>query len=150
MAAGYWIFHADIADRQAFTAYMSATAAAFAKYGARLIVRGGNQEIVEGTARSRHGGDRIQGLRNRARLLSVAGISDCADSPRGREHLRLVSSRAMTGRNRAESEFAMSDMRLVVTGAAGRMGRTLIKAIHETPGVTLDRRARAAGLAGAR
>ncbi len=31
----------------------------------------------------------------------------------------------------------MSDMRLVVTGAAGRMGRTLVKAIHETPGLTL-------------
>jgi 4-hydroxy-tetrahydrodipicolinate reductase len=31
----------------------------------------------------------------------------------------------------------MSDMRLVVTGAAGRMGRTLVKAIHETPGMTL-------------
>ena len=31
----------------------------------------------------------------------------------------------------------MSDMRLVVTGAAGRMGRTLIRAIHETPGLTL-------------
>ncbi len=32
----------------------------------------------------------------------------------------------------------MSEMRLVVTGAAGRMGRTLVKAIHETPGVTLS------------
>ena len=32
----------------------------------------------------------------------------------------------------------MSDMRLVVTGAAGRMGRTLVKAIHETPGVVLS------------
>jgi 4-hydroxy-tetrahydrodipicolinate reductase len=31
----------------------------------------------------------------------------------------------------------MTDMRLVVTGAAGRMGRMLIKAIHETSGVTL-------------
>jgi 4-hydroxy-tetrahydrodipicolinate reductase len=31
----------------------------------------------------------------------------------------------------------MSDMRLVVTGAAGRMGRTLVKTIDETPGVTL-------------
>jgi 4-hydroxy-tetrahydrodipicolinate reductase len=31
----------------------------------------------------------------------------------------------------------MSDMRLVVTGAAGRMGRTLVKAIAETPGLTL-------------
>lgn len=32
----------------------------------------------------------------------------------------------------------MSEMRLVVTGAAGRMGRTLVKAIHETAGVTLS------------
>jgi 4-hydroxy-tetrahydrodipicolinate reductase len=32
----------------------------------------------------------------------------------------------------------MADMRLVVTGAAGRMGRMLVKAIHETPGVVLS------------
>jgi 4-hydroxy-tetrahydrodipicolinate reductase len=32
----------------------------------------------------------------------------------------------------------MSDMRLVVVGAAGRMGRMLIKAIHETPGCVLS------------
>lgn len=31
----------------------------------------------------------------------------------------------------------MSEMRLVVVGAAGRMGRMLIKTIHETPGATL-------------
>ena len=31
----------------------------------------------------------------------------------------------------------MADMRLVVTGAAGRMGRMLIKTIAETPGVAL-------------
>src|SRR5689334_4939150 len=32
----------------------------------------------------------------------------------------------------------MSEMRLVVAGAAGRMGRMLIQAIHETPGATLS------------
>lgn len=32
----------------------------------------------------------------------------------------------------------MNDMRLVVTGAAGRMGRILIRTILETPGVTLS------------
>jgi 4-hydroxy-tetrahydrodipicolinate reductase len=32
----------------------------------------------------------------------------------------------------------MADMRLVVTGAAGRMGRMLVKTIHETPGVVLS------------
>jgi 4-hydroxy-tetrahydrodipicolinate reductase len=31
----------------------------------------------------------------------------------------------------------MSDMRLIVAGAGGRMGRTLVKAIAETPGLTL-------------
>ena len=31
----------------------------------------------------------------------------------------------------------MADMRMIVTGAAGRMGRMLIKAIAETPGLTL-------------
>jgi 4-hydroxy-tetrahydrodipicolinate reductase len=32
----------------------------------------------------------------------------------------------------------MADMRLVVTGAAGRMGRELIRAIHDTPGAILS------------
>ena len=32
----------------------------------------------------------------------------------------------------------MADMRLVVTGAAGRMGRMLVKTIHETPGAVLS------------
>jgi 4-hydroxy-tetrahydrodipicolinate reductase len=34
--------------------------------------------------------------------------------------------------------FIMSDMRLVVVGAAGRMGRTLIKAVAETQGCVLS------------
>jgi 4-hydroxy-tetrahydrodipicolinate reductase len=32
----------------------------------------------------------------------------------------------------------MADMRLVVTGAAGRMGRELVRAIHATPGAVLS------------
>ena len=31
----------------------------------------------------------------------------------------------------------MADMRLIVAGAGGRMGRTLVKAIAETKGLTL-------------
>src|SRR3954469_12815669 len=31
----------------------------------------------------------------------------------------------------------MSDMRLIVAGAGGRMGRALIRTIHETPGAVL-------------
>ena len=40
----------------------------------------------------------------------------------------------------------MSDMRLVVAGAAGRMGRMLVQAIHADAGRDALRRARAAGL----
>ena len=42
----------------------------------------------------------------------------------------------------------MSDMRLVVVGAAGKMGRTLIRIIAETPGVTLVGAIEAAGAPG--
>src|ERR1041385_64920 len=38
---------------------------------------------------------------------------------------------------RGNTELAMSDMRLIVAGAGGRMGRTLVKAIGETPGLAL-------------
>src|SRR3954465_4008785 len=34
-------------------------------------------------------------------------------------------------------ETSMPDMRLIVAGAGGRMGRTLVKAIADTPGLTL-------------
>ena len=41
----------------------------------------------------------------------------------------------------------MSDMRLIVAGAGGRMGRTLIHAIAATPGVVLAGATEAAGAA---
>lgn len=41
----------------------------------------------------------------------------------------------------------MADMRLVVVGAAGKMGRTLIRIIAETPGVTLGGAVERAGAA---
>ena len=43
----------------------------------------------------------------------------------------------------------MSDMRLIVAGAGGRMGRTLVKAIAETPGLDARRRDRRRGFAAA-
>jgi 4-hydroxy-tetrahydrodipicolinate reductase len=42
----------------------------------------------------------------------------------------------MTARSR-NGEQTMSDMRLIIAGAGGRMGRTLVKAIAETEGLTL-------------
>ena len=50
---GYWIAHVSVDDAQAYEAYRQANAAAFAKYGARFLVRGGPQDVVEGAARPR-------------------------------------------------------------------------------------------------
>lgn len=53
MPKGYWVAHVDVDDAEAYEAYKAANAAPFAEYGARFLVRGGAQQIREGTARSR-------------------------------------------------------------------------------------------------
>jgi uncharacterized protein (DUF1330 family) len=50
---GYWIAHADISDPEGYKAYAAADMAALRKYGARILVRGGAFELVEGAGRSR-------------------------------------------------------------------------------------------------
>ena len=53
MPKGYWVAHVDVRDPQAYEAYRQANAMAFAKYGARFIVRGAPQEVREGVAKGR-------------------------------------------------------------------------------------------------
>ena len=53
MAKGYWIALVDVSDPEAYQAYTKENAVAFAKYGARFLVRGGTAETVEGQSRSR-------------------------------------------------------------------------------------------------
>lgn len=54
MSKGYWIGHIDVHDLEAYRPYMAAAAAAIAAHGGRYLVRGGENEVVEGQARSRH------------------------------------------------------------------------------------------------
>ena len=54
MAKGYWIASVEVTDPEGYKQYVAANAAAFAKYGARFIVRGGRFEAPEGSARSRN------------------------------------------------------------------------------------------------
>jgi uncharacterized protein (DUF1330 family) len=54
MAKGYWVARVDVSDADAYQKYVQANAAAFSKYGARFIVRGGAFEVPEGTSRSRN------------------------------------------------------------------------------------------------
>ena len=53
MAKGYWVAHVDVSDPQAYEKYREANAVAFAEYGARFLVRGGNQEVREGQMKAR-------------------------------------------------------------------------------------------------
>ena len=54
MPKGYWIARLDVTDPVGFREYVAANGAAFSRFGARFIVRGGRFEAVEGTARSRN------------------------------------------------------------------------------------------------
>ena len=53
MSKAYWIAHVQVNDPHAYEAYRAANAVAFAKYGARFLVRGGPQEVREGAAKPR-------------------------------------------------------------------------------------------------
>jgi uncharacterized protein (DUF1330 family) len=53
MAKGYWVAHVDVADAEKYEAYKAANAATFAEYGAKFLVRGGQQTVAEGDVRSR-------------------------------------------------------------------------------------------------
>lgn len=50
---GYWVVFADVSDPEGYKAYVTENAAAFAKYGARFLVRGGKTEPAEGHPRAR-------------------------------------------------------------------------------------------------
>ena len=79
---GYWIGHVTVEDPQAYEAYRQANAAAFARYGARFLVRGGPQEVVEGD------------LRPRTVVIefpSLQAARDCYTSP---EYQRALALRA--------------------------------------------------------
>jgi uncharacterized protein (DUF1330 family) len=50
---GLWVASGDVTDPDGYKAYVAANAVAFAKYGARFLVRGGQAERPEGAIRSR-------------------------------------------------------------------------------------------------
>ena len=52
MAKGYWVARVDVSDPEGYKAYVAANAVAFAKYGAKFLVRGGRSESLEGTVKS--------------------------------------------------------------------------------------------------
>ena len=53
MPKGYLIANVDVTDAEAYKAYVTENATAFAKYGARFLVRAGTREVPEGQFRAR-------------------------------------------------------------------------------------------------
>jgi len=54
MAKGYWIARVTVTDPNEYPKYVEAAKAAFEKYSARFIVRGGRYDAVEDDARPRN------------------------------------------------------------------------------------------------
>ncbi|MCV6586120.1 MAG: DUF1330 domain-containing protein [Marinibacterium sp.] len=53
MPKGYWVANVDVRDPQAYEDYKAANAAPFAQYGARFVVRAGQQVAAEGDVHGR-------------------------------------------------------------------------------------------------
>ncbi|HEX2594155.1 MAG TPA: DUF1330 domain-containing protein [Rhizomicrobium sp.] len=54
MAKGYWIARVDVRDPEEYKKYVEAASAAFRKYGAKFLARGGKTEMAEGVGRARN------------------------------------------------------------------------------------------------
>jgi uncharacterized protein (DUF1330 family) len=54
MPKGNWVVHVDVRDPELYQQYVKANAVAFAKYGARFLVRGGKHVVTRGTAPERN------------------------------------------------------------------------------------------------
>jgi uncharacterized protein (DUF1330 family) len=50
---GYWMGMVDVTDPENYPQYMAANKAAFDKYGATFLVRGGQGEVLEGPRATR-------------------------------------------------------------------------------------------------
>jgi uncharacterized protein (DUF1330 family) len=54
MAKGYWIARIDVNDPETYKSYIVHATPAYQKYGAKLLIRGGECEAVEGPGRGRN------------------------------------------------------------------------------------------------
>jgi uncharacterized protein (DUF1330 family) len=54
MAKGYWIAHVTVTDPERYRIYVEGSRAAFEKYGARILARGGKYSGLEGNHRPRN------------------------------------------------------------------------------------------------
>ena len=156
MAKGYWIGRVDVHNEDGYKAYAAANPAIFKKFGGRFVVRAGKFEAPKAAPGSRN---------VVIEFPDYATALACYRSPEYQANIKVrqphwssisSSSKATTGRSRkacagrisplaalypahgrARMAAANSDMRVVIAGAGGRMGRTLIHAVAATKGLVL-------------
>ena len=80
MKKGYWIALVDVTDPDNYPKYIAANKAAFDKYGAKFLVRGGQGEVLEGPEASR---------RVIIEFDSYQTALDCFNSPEYQAALKL-------------------------------------------------------------
>ena len=85
MAKGYWIGRVDVADLDAYMKYVEGNAEAINKYGGRFLVRGGQFENPEGSARSRNV------------VLEFDSYQQALDCYNSEEYQRVIPLRAENG-----------------------------------------------------
>jgi uncharacterized protein (DUF1330 family) len=76
----------DVTDPDNYPKYIAANKAAFDKYGAKFLVRGGQGQVFEGACGNAPGRHRVRQLPDRARLLPFAGISGGAEAAQPIRH----------------------------------------------------------------
>ena len=54
MPKAYWIAHVTVTDPEPYALYAEGATAAFARFGARVLARGGRVDALEGGARPRN------------------------------------------------------------------------------------------------
>ena len=54
MPKAYWIARVDVQDPETYKKYVEANGAAFTKYNAKFLARGGKSEVLEGPGRGRN------------------------------------------------------------------------------------------------
>ena len=87
MAKGYWIGRVDVKNEEAYKPYSVANGPIFRKFGARILVRGGPFDAVEGQARGRN---------VVIEFPDYATAMACYRSPEYQENMKIRQANAVT------------------------------------------------------
>jgi len=104
MAKGYWIVRVTVRDQDHYPEYLAAAQLAFEKHDAKFLVRGGNFDTMEGSARERN---------------VVVEFADCATAIACYRSPEYQAARSLRQKY-AESDFIIIEGAAATAKARGR------------------------------